>query len=1120
MARDIRIWLEELDLDRYIETFVANDVDLDVLRDLDDSDLAELGVSLGHRKKLLRAIEHLKVEPAGESKHPQNFGELDKSPAGAAERRQLTLMFVDLVGSTALAARLDPEEMFDVIRAYQNAVTREVLRFDGQVAKFMGDGVLAYFGWPGAHEDDAERAVRAGLEIAKAVANLGMPTGEFLNARMGIATGPVVVGDLIGSGSAQEETVVGETPNLAARLQDLADVGTVVVADATRKLLGDLFIVSDLGTRDLKGFSSPKRAWGIVGEGQAEGRFEALHGNRLSRLVGRENELTLLLDRWRRATTAEGQVVLLSGEPGIGKSRITFELRERLGDDERIYLRYHGSPYHTNTSLFAVTDELQRAAGFTRLDAAEVRLAKLEALLGSIVPEPKATIPLIAEHLAIATGGYYPPIDLTPGQKKSRTFDALLARLEELQAEQPVLVTVEDAHWLDPTSLELFDLVVDRIARLKVLLVVTSRPEFAPRWNSRPHVTLLTLNRLERSEGAALIAQIAGSRGLPVDVETHILEKTEGVPLFVEELTRTVLESELLHDAGERDTVLRPQSSFAIPSTLQDSLMSRLDRLGPAKQVAQIGAVIGRDFDFDMIAATAEMEPAKLTIALDQIVRSGHLIRRGLPTSAVYRFRHALVQDAAYQSLLKSRRQKIHRRIATVLERGLAGPRDIQAEVLARHYTEANLVEPAIRNWLRAAEMASHRSADLETIAHCEKGLALVQQLPAAAERDRHELELRVILGSATMTAKGFGTPDIYDIYSRARELCGTVGKTKHLFPVVYGLWVNRTFTGRLEQARELAAEALDIAQAESLDDGLLLQGHHMAWTAYYYSADLSLSLCHAEAGIGLYDLDTHRHQAFVYGGHDPGVCCRATAAESLWFLGYAERALSHATDAVTLGLRLSHPFSEAQAQICLGRVHRNRREVDSARRAADAVIRLCEDHVFSPFYSTVARALRGWALVQAGETHEGIKQIGRVVDERPTLLVESLVLLADACLSAGRIKEGLDAVAQALVRIEEGSERIWEPELHWLNGQLFLTNPAYDEGKAKLSFERALEVAREMSAKSLELRAATSLARLLAKAGERGQAYDQLRETYGWFTEGFDTPILTEARALLDRLS
>ena len=505
---------------------------------------------------------------------------------------------------------------------------------------------------------------------------------------MGIATGLVVVGDLLGEGAAQEEAVVGETPNLAARLQSAADAGDVVVSAATRKLLGDLFDLADLGPLELKGFTGPMRAWRVVGEGRAESRFEALHGWQPPPLVGRDQELALLLDRWRRACAGEGQVVLLSGEAGIGKSRILLALRERLRGDEHTSLRYHGSPYHSLSALFPFIDQLERAAGFAREDPASARLAKLEALLGLAVADLKPACPIIADLLAIPTAGRYPPLDLAPAEKRARTFQVLLAQLEGLAARQPVLVSVEDVHWFDPTSLELVELVVELIERLRVLLVVTFRPEFAPRWTGRPHVTLLTLSRLGRSDGTALIKELTGGRPLPGEVFGQILAKTDGVPLFIEELTKAVLESGLLSDAGDHYELSRPLVPLAIPATLQDSLLARLDHLAPVKEVAQVAAVIGREFSSELLAAVVGMTETRLKAALDELVQAELVFRRGAPQGETFAFKHALVRDAAYQSLLKTRRQHLHRRIATALEEGFPKLAETAPELLAAHLTE------------------------------------------------------------------------------------------------------------------------------------------------------------------------------------------------------------------------------------------------------------------------------------------------------------------------------------------------------------------------------------------------------------------------------------------------
>jgi class 3 adenylate cyclase len=736
---DIAAWLRELGLEQYEQAFRDNAIDVEVLPDVTDADLAGLGVLLGHRRKLLRAAATLRAPAMVERE--ASPGEAPSSPLSKmartpeAERRQLTVLFCDLVGSTELAAQLDPEDMGAVLRAYQDTVAGEITRFEGHIAKYMGDGVLAYFGWPIAHEDDAERAVRAGLAVTAALTRLAPPAGEPLAARVGIATGMVMVGQMIGEGAAQEQTVVGGTPNLAARLQGLAAPGSAVISQATRRLVGGLFELADLGPQCLKGFAEPIRAWRLVGISAAESRFEAMHSAGLTPLIGREHELGLLLDRWERAKNSEGQVVLLSGEPGIGKSRITQALHERLAAEPHLRLRYHCSPYHVGSALFPVIDQLERAAGLQPEDTAEIRLDKLETVLSEVTENINEVAPVLAALLWIPTGPRYPPLNLMPEAQKARTFEVLLGQLVGLAARQPVLMVLEDAHWIDPTSAELFGLVMDRIQRLPVLLLMTFRPEFAPPWTGYTHATSLTLSRLGQRQGAQMVERLTSGKPLPPEVLEQILAKTDGVPLFVEELTKTVLESGLLADAGDHFELAGPVPALAIPATLHDSLVARLDRLAPVKEVAQIGAVIGREFPYDLLSAVAPMSANQLGDALEQLVSSELVFRRGTPPGATYTFKHALVQDAAYQSLLNSKRQQLHASIAQVLQQQFPDVGETQPEVLAQHFTEAGLGERAIAYWRRAGELAVGRSANVEAIAHLNKGLELLGTMPDAPER-------------------------------------------------------------------------------------------------------------------------------------------------------------------------------------------------------------------------------------------------------------------------------------------------------------------------------------------------------------------------------------------------
>ena len=661
VMQQIADWLEKLGLGQYAQRFAENEIDISVLRHLTDQDLKDIGVPLGHRRKMLAAIGEL-VGTAPATREPVAATELKTQDT--AERRQVTVMFSDLVGSTALSARMDPEDLREVISAYQKCVAETVRRFGGFVAKYMGDGVLVYFGYPQAHEDDAERVVRAGLEVIAAVAALKSPVS--LQTRVGIATGLVVVGDLIGSGEAQERGIVGETPNLAARLQALAEPNTVVIAEGTRKLLGNLFELQDLGPRDLKGIGGPVRAFAALRAGSAEGRFEALHASGLTALVGREEELELLLRRWSRAKTGEGQVVLLSGEAGIGKSRLTAALLERLAAEPHTRLRYFCSPQHTDSAFYPIISQLERAAGLAHDDTAQAKLDKLDALLAQTSTSMQDAV-LFAEMLSLPNDGRYPAIDLAPEQRRQGTMKALIAQTEALIRQTPVLMIFEDAHWTDPTRLELFGRAVDRIASLRVLLIVTYRPEFEPPWVGQSHVTALTINRLAQGDIDAMIDRVVGNKLLPTSIRQDIIERTDGIPLFVEEMTKAVLEAEGESEA-RRTAAAVPSPALAVPASLQASLMARLDRLGPAKEVAQIGAAIGREFSHALLAAVVRKPQAELQSALNRLIEVGLLFRQGVPPHATYLFKHALVQDAAYGTLLRELRRALHARIAETLE--------------------------------------------------------------------------------------------------------------------------------------------------------------------------------------------------------------------------------------------------------------------------------------------------------------------------------------------------------------------------------------------------------------------------------------------------------------------
>jgi len=1030
------------------------------------------------------------------------------------------VLFCDLVGSTALASRLDPEDLREVIGAYHRCVAGTVARFDGFVAKYMGDGVLVYFGYPQAHEDDAERAARAGLALVEAVGRLNAAGACKLEAHVGIATGLVVVGEIIGAGEAQERGVVGETPNLAARLQGAAEPNSVVIASSTRRLLGDLFEYRDLGTITAKGFAEPVRAWEVLHESNIESRFEALHPSTPTPLVGREEEVELLLRRWSQAKRGEGRVVLLSGEPGIGKSRIAAALQERLQSEPHLRLRYFCSPYHSDSALYPVIMHLERAARFKPEDTAAARFGKLETVLapGSHSAEDVA---LLAEFLSIPPDGSYTPSKLAPQQKRERTLAALVRQLEGLAEHSPVLMVFEDAHWIDPTSLDLLSLTVERIQNLPVLLLIMFRPEFQPPWIGQPHVTTLTLNRLGRRDGAALVEQIANGKTLPPAILDEIVSRTDGVPLFLEELAKTVLESGWLQERDGQYVLEGALPPLAIPTSLHASLMARLDRLAAVKEVAQIGAVIGREIPYELLAAVSPLGDADLQVALGKLISAELIYGRGRPPQATYTFKHALVQDAAYKSLLRGRRQFFHARIAQALEERFPERAATQPELLAHHYGEAGVVERAIDGWERAGEHATKRSANREAVAHLRKALQLVGGVAEPARADR-ELHLLLALGPALMTTMTSGAPEVTMVYTRARELAQQTGRSAEIFPTLWGSWLNAFVAGDQETARALVEELFKVARSENSTD-FFVQAYHAAWPTVAARGELRAAWKLLEESMPLYSREAHGHHALLYGGHDPGVCGHAFAARILCLSGLLDQALAQNDLALALARELAHSPTIAHALWHAAEFHHLRRNVPATQEMAEATLPLVVEQG-SAFAVANATMLRGWALVARGSTEDGLAQLrSGLIDWRATGSkmhgTYRLARAAEAFLIAGHAEEALGLLDEAFGMLERFGERWFEPEMHRLRGEasLLLCTDGHDQ--AESYFQRALDVAREQGARLGELRAATSLARLWRDQGKRANALDLLAPVYAWFSEGFDTPDLTDAKALLDEL-
>jgi class 3 adenylate cyclase/predicted ATPase len=1035
-----------------------------------------------------------------------------------AERRQLTVLFCDLVDSTALARQLDPEELREVVRAYQGACAKVIALFEGHIAQYLGDGLLVYFGYPLAHEDDAQRAVRTGLGIVEVLGQLNtrleQERGVHLAVRLGIHTGLVVVGE-VGGGTRQEQLALGETPNLAARLQGIAEPNTLVISTTTHQLLGGFFACQLLGTPLLRGFTQPLEVYQVLYESTARSRLEAIGSANLTPLVGREQEVALLQERWAQVKDGMGQVVLLSGEAGIGKSRLVQSLKEHVATEPQAWLTpCQCSPYHQNSALYPMIDLLERVAlRFDREESPQQKVGKLEGFL------VQYGLPLVEAIPLFAT---LPPLPLSPGQQKQKTLQALLTILLRIAAQQPVLFVMEDLHWVDPTTLEFLSLLVDQGPTTRILALLTFRPDFSPPWLGRSHLTQVTLPRLTRRQAAEMTDRVVHHKALPPEVVEQVVSKTDGVPLFVEELTTMVLESGLLQEREERYELTGPLPPLAIPTTLHDSLMARLDRLATVKGLAQLGATLGREFSYELLQAVAPWDEETLQQGLHQLVEAEFLYQQGLPPQATYLFKHALIQDTAYQSLLRSTRQQHHQRIAQVLVERFSETAETQPELVAHHYTEAGLREQAMPYWQQAGQRALLRSANLEAVSHVTRGLEVLSTLPETHERAQQELALQIMLGAALGAIKGQMAPEAERTYARACALARQVGSPLELFPALWGVCYAHMARGQLQQARELAEEFLGLARQQH-DPLLLAAGHRILGNIAWWQGELIEAQTHCRQGLAFYDPAQHRASAVSY-GQDSGVYCGIIRALALWMLGYPDQALQCIEEALALARRLAHPFSVAQTLHFSAVLHQWRREPQAARAQAEAALALCTEQGIT-HYGAWSLLPRGWALAQEGEVAEGITQIRQGFAAWRAMGAGVawpwwLALLAEACGKVGQLDEGLRALEEALAAAQHNEEHHYEAEVYRLKGELLLQEAPAHQEEAEKQFQQALDIARRQQAKSLELRAAMSLGRLWQRQGKCEAAHELLAPIYGWFTEGFDTADLQEAKALLDELA
>ena len=1057
------------------------------------------------------------AETAADDRFCRSCGRaLGAEAQAGAERRQLTVMFCDLVESAVLGERLDPEDFRDVVGSYHRTCARIVERYQGRVAQYLGDGVLSYFAHPQAHEDDAERAIRAGLDILAEIADanpaLERERGVRLCLRIGIHTGPVLMSRL-GQAQEGESFALGHTVNLASRLQGVAEPDTLLISGDTARLVRGLFVTQPHGPHSLAGIAEPVRSHRVLQPSGVRSRLDVAVAAGLTPLVGRERDLALLLERWDDAREGQGNTVLVEGEAGIGKSRLIHALRDRLGDEAHTWLECHGSAFHENSELYPVRELLRQGLRLSEDQSDDAKLSRVTAALQRAGLHVGEILPLFCELLDLPLPAGHDRAARSAEAERQKTLDALAQWLFTLARLQPAVLVVEDLHWVDPSSLELLGRLVERVPTVPLLLVATYRPTFEPPWGEEPGLVQTTVEPLTRRQTGAMVEAMPGHDVLPKELVGEIVRRTDGVPLFVEELVKSLVE--------QSDGELRP----SIPATLRDSLTARLDRLGPAKDVAQLAAVLGRDFSYELLAAVAVGDPAALDRGLAQLLDAELVYERKNGAGRAFTFKHALIQEAAYQSLLKATRRGRHAHISRVLEQQFAALVKSRPEEVARHCEHGGRTEAALAYYEQAGELAARRMANGEAIGHLKRALALLRELPPGPGRDERELRLHVAIGSRLLAAHGWGSPEAEEVYARARTLCERIGDRPELFQVIRGLVTFYVSRAELANGLPLAKRLLQLAEHSGRASERVV-AHHQLAVALYFMGDPAASLEHYETALGLYDPSDPEALRFQYEG-DMSIDMRIWMAWALWVNGKPDRARDVAHQAIALGRSIGHPFSLAYALLWASVVHHMRRERDQTQKLAEDAMEVADEHGFG-FVHGGARLLRGWALFDPERPHETIEETlsEQMAAARELVnagsratIPHNLSSLADVFRQVGRLEPARKTLENAKAFAREHQTPFWDAELDRIEGELVLDEDPTARERAERLFLRAVELARSQQAGSLELRAATSLARLYQKLGRADEARDQLERVYARFTEGFDAPDLVDARSLLTEL-